>query len=58
MEGIVTISKEEYLRLRKAEEKLNRLEVAGIDNWGWYEDYLNEWMSIWESLERRSIEKL
>jgi len=58
MEGIVTISKEEYLRLRKAEEKLNRLEVAGIDNWGWYEDYLNEWMSIWESLERRRIEKL
>ena len=35
------ITKEEYFRLRCAEEKLSLLEGAGVDNWTWYGDALN-----------------
>ena len=37
----IKISKEEYLRLKIAELKLDRLEVGGVDNWDWYGDSLN-----------------
>jgi hypothetical protein len=36
----VTIDKEEYLRLRISDEKLGRLEAAGVDNWEGYGDAL------------------
>lgn len=38
----IEITKEEYIRLRIAEESLNRLEAGGIDNWEWYEESLGE----------------
>ncbi|TDI97004.1 MAG: hypothetical protein E2O29_01855 [Deltaproteobacteria bacterium] len=37
----ITITKEEYLSLKCAQEELDRLEVGGVDNWEWYEDSLN-----------------
>lgn len=40
LEGNVTISKEEYLRLLKSEEKLSLLEAGGVDNWDWYSESL------------------
>ena len=41
MEGQVTISKKEFLRLKIVEEKFDRLELGGVDNWDWYGDSLN-----------------
>lgn len=32
----VTIPKVEYARLLLAADKLEALEVSGVDNWGWY----------------------
>jgi hypothetical protein len=40
MDGNITISKDEYLRLRLAEEKLNLLDGGGVDNWEWYSESL------------------
>ncbi len=37
MENKVTITTEEYDRLLEAENKLDALEVAGVDNWEGYE---------------------
>jgi len=37
----ITISKTEFLRLKIAEEKLDRLELGGVDNWEWYGESLN-----------------
>jgi len=37
----ITISKKEFLRLKVAEEKLDRLELGGVDNWDWYDESLN-----------------
>jgi len=57
MEGNVTITKDVYLRLRKAEIKLNMLECGGVDNWEWYGESLNREgeMSYEEAVE--AIEK-
>lgn len=41
MEGNITITKDEYFRLRKAELKLTLLENGGVDNWEWYGESLN-----------------
>jgi len=41
MEGIVTISKNEYISLLIDRETLRRLESGGVDNWGHYEASLN-----------------
>jgi len=37
----ITISKTEFLRLKIVEEKLDRLEIGGVDNWDWYGESLN-----------------
>lgn len=37
----ITITKDEYFTLRKAELELNLLEVSGVDNWDYYSDALN-----------------
>lgn len=37
----VTISKEEYIDLLIASERLSRLECGGVDNWEWYGESLN-----------------
>jgi len=37
----VRITVEEYLNLQLNQEKLNRLEAGGVDNWEGYEDSLN-----------------
>jgi len=36
MEDTITISKKEYIRLLVVDEKMNRLDRGGIDNWEWY----------------------
>jgi hypothetical protein len=41
MEGNVTISKKEYLRLLIESARLNLLECGGVDNWEWYGESLN-----------------
>jgi len=38
----VTISKEEYDRLLKAEETLTALESHGVDNWDGYSDAMED----------------
>lgn len=38
MEDLVTISYSEYERLLKAEEFLEALKAAGVDNWSGYGD--------------------
>lgn len=43
MENIL-ITVEEYKRLTKCEDKLNALEMAGVDNWSGY-DYAMEQLS-------------
>ena len=40
MEGMVTISKREYLNLRLRKEEMRRLEAGGVDNWEWYGESL------------------
>jgi hypothetical protein len=37
----ITISKDEYFNLKKAQLELNLLEIGGVDNWEWYGDSLN-----------------
>jgi len=37
----VTITKEEYIRLKIGEMTLIRLEHGGVDNWEWYGESLN-----------------
>ena len=34
----VTVSKKHYLELQRAQQKLEALEAAGVDNWEWYGD--------------------
>lgn len=41
LQGEITISKNEYFKLRCADEKLSMLEGGGVDNWDWYGDSLN-----------------
>lgn len=41
MEETVTIRKSEYLSLLMSEEKLNRLECGGVNNWEWYGESIN-----------------
>ena len=36
----VTISAQEYVRLRLDSERLARLECGGVDNWDWYSEAL------------------
>jgi len=37
---MITITKDEYARLRKAEIKLDMLEAGGVDNWDGYGESL------------------
>ena len=37
----MNISKDEYLKLKICELKLNLLERGGVDNWEWYNESLN-----------------
>jgi hypothetical protein len=61
-DNLITISKKEYLRLRKAEEELTRLENGGVDNWEWYGESLNPKGDIdleeWEIREKKRIEPI
>ena len=41
MSDIIEISSERYKNLLHSEEILNRLYAAGVDNWEWYGDALN-----------------
>jgi len=41
MDGKITITKKEYLRLQIESERLNRLEFGGVDNWDWYDASMN-----------------
>ena len=41
MENTITISKNEYYRLKCGEAKLTLLECSGVDNWEGYCDSLN-----------------
>lgn len=45
---MVTITKEEYRDLQRAQAKLEALEVAGVDNWEWYGDALEDMRDIEE----------
>lgn len=38
----VTITKQRFDELRKAEAVLNALEAGGVDNWEWYSKSLEE----------------
>ena len=52
MSGSVTITKDEYLRLRLAEEKLCLLEAGGVDNWqGYSESLYPPWVEDSEKLD-------
>lgn len=42
MDEMVTISREEYTNLRDDSRLLRCLENAGVDNWEWYGDALEE----------------
>ena len=37
------ISDEELRRLQRAESKLAALEAGGVDNWEWYDEFLEPW---------------
>jgi hypothetical protein len=37
----ITISADEYLRLKCSDARLMLLEIGGVDNWEWYGDSLN-----------------
>ena len=41
MEKTITITVKEYKSLLKDSEKLNFLEIGGVDNWAWYGESLN-----------------
>jgi hypothetical protein len=58
MEGNVTITKDAYLRLRKAEIKLNMLKRGGVDNWEWYGESLNPEGEMSYEEEIEAIEKI
>lgn len=59
MDGTVTISKDEYLSLRKAELTLNLLEAGGVDNWEWYGESLNpDGEPSFEEKEEKLIESI
>jgi len=62
MEGTVTISKVEYLRLRICEEIEDRLGAAGAYDWSSYIEALNPdnepSMKEWEEDEKKRIEAL
>lgn len=38
----VTIPLSEYEALKEADEVLTRLYAAGVDNWEWYDDAVND----------------
>lgn len=48
----ITISVKEYRDLKKAEAKLELLEVGGVDNWEWYGASLFEGERTLEQLEK------
>lgn len=41
MSDKIEITKEEYVRLKIGEIKLDRLENGGVNNWEWYDESLN-----------------
>ena len=42
MNGAIEISKDEYISLLMAKEKLDRLEIGGVDNWEWYGESISQ----------------
>lgn len=42
----VTIPKQEYLELQDARDKLQLLESAGVDNWEFYDEALDDYLPI------------
>lgn len=41
-EDTVTITKEEYDSLVRADKMLTALEIGGVDNWAWYSEAYRE----------------
>lgn len=53
MNGTIEISKDEYISLLMAKEKLARLEIGGVDNWEWYGESINQEEEDLEDMEIR-----
>lgn len=55
MSDKVTITKEEYFNLKLDAERLNRLEIGGVDNWSHYGDAIHNVKHIglptWDDFE-------
>jgi len=47
------ISKKEYEKLKRDQEKLEALEAGGVDNWEFYGEALKEWEAKYELKEKR-----
>ena len=57
MDGTVTITKDEYLKLRIAERELQILNGAGVDNWEGYGSGFEFWEDEQSEIEEE-IKKL
>lgn len=44
-EQVIQIPKSKYLELCDAQQKLQLLEYAGVDNWTYYDDALKDFVS-------------
>ena len=44
MQDTITITKNEYTRLLRAELFLQALEAGGVDNWDWYGEAYNDFL--------------
>lgn len=42
--NLVTISLEEYNKLKLAAEELEALKQGGVDNWDWYSESINNYI--------------
>lgn len=47
--GYVLVPTDVYQNLIRDSEELNALEIAGVDNWDWYDDALEEFRQKWYS---------
>lgn len=44
-EETITITKAEYIRLRKSDLFLEYLQGGGVDNWEWYDEACREYIA-------------
>ena len=57
MDGNVTITKKEYLRLLIASKELSILNEAGVDNWQGYGEGFEDWDETQEEI-KKAVEKM